>query len=56
MKSRSVVFVALVGVVVIALAIFEGERLYRSSAQSQDGGAAAQAQGAQNAGSAPTYH
>lgn len=56
MKSRSIIFVALVCVVVIALTIFEGARLIRNSARSQDAGAAAQAQGAQNGGNAPTYH
>ena len=56
MKSRSIIFVALLFVVVITLAIFEGARLFRNSAQSHDAGAATQAQGAQNAGNAPTYH
>lgn len=55
-RSTSVVaFIALVCVVVIALAIFEGNRLYRSSSQMQDS-AAAQAQGAQSGGSSTTYH
>lgn len=51
--GRFVALVVMICVVVIGIAIFEGERLYRDSVRSRDA-TAAQAQGAQSGG-ASTY-